>query len=408
MSEQESIDFSIYRNCDAESYLSLWDRDLNFAENIASILPKFVVLPNAKLQNVVAASYLCHNTVLCDVLPILFAIGQAGSGKSTLGILASEIFSCTPINASSSPAALRNEIMRLRFWGGDRENPYLLIWDDIKSTNLMEYPIVYSLLRSGYNRKTDQILVAGAEGTNMSFRVFGGRVVSSIEPFFNHPKMSELQRRTLPIACKRFSNFTQAEATEAGITDPSWTIEDKCDLADFDWDGLNQSYLAFWKEEERLQLYSVIKKKLSRSKHLKDELGQYFTVSKDLVATAVATGICVDLPTAVSIFAQFWHTVAAKQFSDLSATAQVCSQVIEELIHPIRSRNEALGYQQFPEVVNPKELQARLKAASQNGELDSYLTPRDLGAVMASLGWKLKLLKYPSPVTGMYWIQAIE
>jgi hypothetical protein len=397
--------FEQYRRQSQESIKLLWDYDLNFAQNVQKLIGSFTLLPNASIQLPVITSLILAPTPLCDKLPIAFCIGGAGSGKSTIAMVASEIHNCPILNASSSPASIRNEAMRLRFTEDNEEKIYLLIWDDIKASSLLDYPVTYSIFRGGYDRKTDTVTVAAQDGINQVYRVFGGRLVSSIEPVFNHPKMTELQRRTLPIVCKKFTNFNREEALEAGISNEDWQIGDKPDPSDYDWRELNKEMIRFWNDDDRLLSFAQSKSKLNKSKRLKDKLGGFLTIARDLVATSVACELFPDLETAVSAYARYWEEIARPCFSDLSAMATVIEYYIAELTRPIAEMNTKAGYEVMPLTVSPSALKTHLELAAKNGELDTYATPKEIATTMRQLGWELVQLVPPSPVTGMQWIK---
>lgn len=397
--------FERFRRQSQEPIKNLWDHKINYAQNIQKLLGTFTLLPNAKIQLPILTSAIIAPTPICDVLPIIFCIGGAGSGKSTIGMVASEIHHCPILNSSSSPASIRNECMRLRFTEDGEEKIYLLIWDDIKSSSLLDYPTVYSIFRGGYNRKTDTVTIASADGMNQVYRVFGARLVSSIEPVFNHHKMSELQRRTLPIVCKKFTNFTREEQLEAGVNPEEFQIGDKLDPSDFNWENCHKELLQFWNDEERLISFMQAKKTLNRSKKLKDRLGGNLTLSKDLIACGVASELFPDLESAVSAFETYWTEIASKQFNDLSAMAQVIQSFLDESLAQVLAINKKAGYEVMPLTVSPKALKARMSIAATNGELDNHATPQMIAATMRQLGWELVDLKPPSAVTGMQWIK---
>lgn len=396
--------FALYRRQSQESIRCLWDEELNFAQNISKLLGTFTLLPNASLQLPILTSAIITPTPMCDILPVVFCIGGSGSGKSTIGMVASEIHSSPILNSSSSPMSIRNECNRLRFGEDGEERIYMLIWDDIKASTFLDSPTIYSIFRGGYNRSTDTVTVAGQDGTNFIYRVFGARLVSSIEPVFNHPRMAELQRRTIPIVCKKFGNFTQEEQLESGVT-LGFSIGDKPDPSDYDWNGVKTEMIAFWNDDDRLLRFAQTKAKLKRSKKLKDKLGDFFILGRDLISTAVAAELFDSLDDAVEAFATYWNAIALPQFSDLSAMAQVIQGFLDDALEPIKKMNMNAGYEVMPYTVSPRQLKARIALASQNGELDQNATPQEIASTMRQLGWELQDLKPPSPITGMHWVK---
>lgn len=390
------VDFAKYRTASLESYKTLWDYDLNFAENTRNILEQLVILPQKSLQLPVLLSTLLAPTPMCNVLPIIFCVGEAGSGKSTIGIFFSLVYGCSVINASSSPASIRNLCQQLRFGTGEDEKPYLLIWDDIKSSVFLDQPVIYSIFRSGYERKSDLVTIAGQDGVNMEYRVFGGRLTSSIEPIFNHWKLSELQRRTFPVIFKRFKDFSQEERLEAGIDDDLFDVEDKLDLNDYDWDGLHTEYLNFWRDEERLLLMSATRTKLSKTKRLKDKLKGCYILSRDPIGCGVAMGL-FSLDEGVEIFSTYYEKIARKQFKSLSSLESVLSEFITERT----KMDDVLGKQSL---LTPSEVKTRINSAQREGELDEFATPQAIAAAMTRLGWSRQHLN-TSEAKGHYWVK---
>jgi hypothetical protein len=398
--------FELYRNKSLEPIKTLWNHDLNFAQNVQELIKQFVLLPNASLQLPIVTSLLIAPTPLCNQLPIGFCIGSAGSGKSTIAMIAAKIHGCSVLNASSSPASIRNECQRLRFSEDSEERIYMLIWDDLKVANLLDNPVVYSVFRGGYDRSTDTVTVASQDGINIIYRVFGARLVSSIEPFYNHPKMSELQRRTIPLVHCNARHFTPSDYEELGI-DETFDISDKLDPNEFNWDTIPRELNLFW-DESRLERFVTTRRSLSRSKKLKALLGGRFTICRDLICTSVASELFPDLESAVEAFAKYWRIVGEPQFNDLSVLAKICLEYIDETLKPIRELNTKAREEIYPEAISPKGLSLHISVARQNAEVDAEVNPSIIAATMRQLGFELKVLLPPSPVTGRHWVKVVK
>lgn len=246
MTEQKSDDVNIWTEFENESRIDwseLWTEQDSYFSNVRTILAELWNHQNPYAFEMVAL-YACVHSVLADTLPILFFFGESGTGKSTasLAIAAMRNQLDNVIGASSTFASIRNLLNQIRwqipesdFRDRASEKPSLLVWADIKSIDLERDPKIYSLLRNGFSRKEEKILIANSEGGNYSFYTFGQKVTSSVERFFTRSEYSELKRRVLPIECHKSPVGFEARPIDS-----------------VNWHGIQYEHRNFWNRENLL------------------------------------------------------------------------------------------------------------------------------------------------------------
>ncbi len=88
------VDYIDYSQLD-DDYLTSWeelyDRDKLLSHNLLELLKKTVWLPLGDLAYELVTAYILIPSALARVCPILFLNGARGTGKSTLGFLASKV-----------------------------------------------------------------------------------------------------------------------------------------------------------------------------------------------------------------------------------------------------------------------------------------------------------------------------
>jgi hypothetical protein len=249
----------------------------------------------------ILASATIANSILCNVLPIIQLIGEAGSGKSQVLIAISEISGQTLISGQSTGASLKNHINNIRWSDRQifaREKRCLLLVDNLNEQTFDKEEYLASFL-NGYNRRTDRTYISNGKGENIQFRTFCLKIYTTIW----EPKSTELKRRTITIHTKRSSNLDKV-----------------LDIDDIDWASLRIACTFFWQMESnwvafndsRAALRKAIKPGLSK---------EIWTLLYDLLATGVCTGV--------------WRTVddAINQtFERMSKALKVRSNLLEAVI----------------------------------------------------------------------------
>lgn len=231
----EPIDFASFRKGSDKSWRTLLTQNEKGIEIFKTILRRIVHLPFPDIQESILLAALLTPSASCSQLPIIFAQGVSGSGKSSIGKFAGLIWDCQPLVGATTAAALRRTISTrstLEHNGKKYEKNHVLIWDDI-STFLIKNEMIKSLIKSGTDRETSVILISkkGSDTKVEPFQCFGMRIISSVEPFYSDPELIELNRRFLIFECRKNRNFTPINTSS------------------YDWKGFTNIINKFWNRE---------------------------------------------------------------------------------------------------------------------------------------------------------------
>lgn len=391
--KEDRIDYRSYRISSQETWEEYYDDDLSLAENFINIVNQSVLMPDAAIQVPIATAYALIPSALANIIPILFLQGAKGSGKSTLGILIAALREQVHEikSAATTFAALRNHLNRARWHDPEThtlERNCILIWDDISQETLGN-PQIYSLFKSGYNRKTEVIEIASGEpGQNLQFRTFSAKVVSSVRPFYAESRYSELNRRCLVLKFKAWETMTPSEK---GQTLSS--ISERLDPDSVDWSGFGSKYDEFWKRTENLEHYSNLKREvMKRKKSFKIPdivTSERWTISTELLCSGVVTGVWDSLTSGVQALATYWEWYERNLVSGIGAIHKVLKIFIDAQVNRINHENEKMGCDYEPLEIRPETLKKYIWEASGKGELDVMATPGNIAVAMADLGWRL-------------------
>ncbi len=179
-----------------DSWEVLYERDLSLAQNLLNFLKRSVVLPHDFYDLIVA--YLLIPSALSQVVPYVFLFGQSGTGKSTLGKLASYWYGVNINSSNDTFASIRNSLNEQKYQEifiptDDEHLPPVvkhtevntaMIWDDIDPSVFSNNSNIYRLFKFGYDRATDKITISSENrGENLEFHCFCPKIFSSISPF---------------------------------------------------------------------------------------------------------------------------------------------------------------------------------------------------------------------------------
>jgi hypothetical protein len=256
MNEDLDLDIVDYRQ-EAEEYGIYWQdlvRGDSLYEKLESLLTQVVILPESEKQIPVLLSFFCTPSAMCYNLPIAVLYGSSGSGKSETSKLASALHNTPMQTAASTFASIRNLISNSRYYDSDKEfeRNFLLVWDDINEKVFLDSEQMFSLFKSGTNYKS-VITIADKMGVNMEFKPFSPKLCSTVNPFWDNPKLLELKRRLLPfLFCKitQSSSFTFNLVSVDGIN----------------FNGLNNSFENYWRTKKNRDILKISKGSLSRLK----------------------------------------------------------------------------------------------------------------------------------------------
>ena len=346
----------------------------NFPLDFEQLLGQTIIHPSPTIRRVVAATLLAPSA-LARNLPILFAIGLPGSGKSNLGKLASKLYNVPVHGSSSTFASARNDFQRAKFTFGVERNA-ILVLDDIDPGFFIQKPDMFRMLKSGINRSTSMITIAGAMGESIEFDCFGVKVISSISPIFAHPQFTELQRRAF------ISPHQKLE--EADLPD------NFLDIDSIEFGGLNSAFLEYWEDIERCNLYVATRRSLSkRASILKKGLKiktDNFNIASDVIVTLI---VCfdVEITEAAELIRDYF-----KEISHILNKKPQLSVLLGELIVEEENRRKALNTvlgADIPVSIDSKMLRDKVTEWDRNALLDSKVSTEIIVQAMNDLGYFL-------------------
>ncbi len=295
--------------------------------------------------NILASATLA-NSILCNILPIIQLVGEAGSGKSQLLIAIGEISGQGLISGQSTGASLKNHINSIRWTDKQsfsKEKRCLLLVDNLNEQTFDKEEYLASFL-NGYNRRTDRTYISNGKGENLQFRTFCLKVYTTIW----ESKSTELKRRTITIRAKKSSNLDKV-----------------LDIDDIDWASLRIACTFFWQMEANWEAF--VDAKAALRKAIKPGLSkEIWTLLYDLLATGVCTGV--------------WQTVddAINQtFERMSEALKSRSNLLEAVI--IDALEKEIGFatlewhalQKTVQIhVRPKSVKLAIDAAVADGLID--------------------------------------
>lgn len=428
--QSSGIDYSIFLNDSSDSWEQIYDKNIKFSGNLQNIIANSVFLPNASIQIPIVAAYILTPSALSKILPILFCYGKQGTGKSTIGKIASKVHGVSIFNAETTFAAFKNATNQRRWDMSDEENPKeknaICILDDIKEEFFREKPQFYSILKSGYDRNTDTMEIASnSAGQNLTFRTFCTKIIGSVSNLHCNPKFRELQRRLIIIRHKRFESLTTKEKQECYFLShkpiknnfglfpnekditletndiklaANWDGSNRLDIDNYDWTNFDNFYKDFWQDINNCVCFAKIRKRLSKRK--KDfELPTVFDshnwiISIDLIACGITAGIWDNLEEALKAVGKFWEWSNSKIETENSATLKLLNEFIQKEIETIKRLNAEIGDESIPYSINPLKLKNFLAECNNKGQLDMLPNTQNILDCMEQLGWRLDKRKW--------------
>jgi hypothetical protein len=372
-----SFDWDEYDKEALTSYRDYWDTSLSYFDNSRNLYNRVIWHgDNQEILSHVAISYGLSHSVLINFAPLLFYQGSSGSGKSASGTLIASLRGKGDdiLGAQCTFASIRNILTSSRWYYVDKydldtsranERPCLLVWADIKESDLSEDRKIYSLIRNGCDRKEDKLLIAGEDGENKEFRVFSPKIVSSIEPFYAYAKWSELKRRILLIKTTPLDNSASKKAF----------LGNRLDLDDIDFSGAHAEFEAFW-TNDTLSTFATLRKN-GKGKQLLKSAGLSEHEIKACFDIVLQHAVLSDLPLSdsVDIFRQYW----ALARSWLSSGEFSCESVLIDLI----KEYSFMKQEGIPLMIEHSKCLQAVKT------LGFSANPKEIGAVMTSKGFEL-------------------
>ncbi len=376
-----------------------WVEDDSIFRNIQRLVATSVFLPQPHLLNPIVATYILMPSKWARVAGILFSFGDQGSGKSVIATLANLVHG---IRHTFSPtdtfASIRNSLDTMRWIDPVDKNfekeGSILCWDNIHIQTLKEDKRIYQLLLFGYNRSTDKIQIAGADGTNKQFHVFSPKIISSIEPIHLHHEFAELRRRLIVVPHKKWEKFTSEERSHYEGLDIN---VDRLDLDSISWKGIESRYYTFWNDENNCRLYAGYRAMLTRKGKKGFSIpkvidGEKWSITIDLIATGLVVGTWSDVQAAVDFMAEYWTYSNTFIYGEFNATMEHLRAFVESETSTIRELNNKLaeaGQRTHSIIVSSRKVKDRLSYLQSEGSLDITPTTRDITNLMWQLGYKL-------------------
>jgi curved DNA-binding protein CbpA len=379
--DADKIDYSAYLLESSDDWESLCsDAYGDPVQSIRELVDLIIDLPNPEISKPILLSFLLTPSAISTTLPVAFCYGASGSGKSQVPKLASKIWGVTMLLNNSTYAGIRNQIQKDRWHDpvmSREEKNYILAWDDIDRERLMGDGGLYPLLKGGYSRSSSTITMAGKDGENITFNVFGGRVLSSITPFFSDPKMSELKRRMLV--------FHMVKSSKA-ITD----------FDEISWGGIQRLAIEIWQSQDNLNKFVAAKKAIRAQfkkgfSELTVDRSNLFT---DVLSTGVALGFFESIHSAIKTI-----EIHERQMEELATNEQ---DMFAQLLQLFVQQEEHEAAKTASKVrIRPDRLKDFIGSKVRSGEMDGFPRRGELPAQMRKFGYAL------DPDLGA-WISTLE
>ena len=370
-----------------QSYVNIHD---TYPQQILQLLRQSVFLPKDDYKLITA--YIMLPSVICQTLPYLFLFGGTGSGKSLLTKFICKVRG-TPITASSDTyASIRNEL-EARRWAYTPidsnddskkakkrkiERNILLLIDDIDPRNFTDYPDLYRLLKSGYDKDSSVIQISGdRNGKNISFDCFCPKIFSSTFSFHTALEFKELARRLIVIPFQRIERLSKQRKIDLDIEDDNWQSK-LIDLNAINWNDINEQYEQFWDYEQVSTFF------LFRDTLLNSQLpitSENKALSLDLLATGLSIGIWEDEYEAVTTLKEYWHWLDQHRQKNQSIR-ELIKQFMEDQRGKHLKENTAFK-------VSATTLHHIIDGFYQKNWILEMPSPRELKAIMGDLGYRL-------------------
>jgi curved DNA-binding protein CbpA len=367
--KEDKIDFSKYLLDSTDDWRGLcddWEGDPVGA--VQNIFDYIIDLRNFYVYRPLMLSFLLTPSAMSTALPVVFCWGKSGAGKSQPCKFAAALWGCEMLLSSSTYVSMRNDIQKYR-WDDPvmsrGERNYILAWDDISKDKMASNPDLYTFLKGGYSRSSSTIKIAAKDGANISFNVFGGRIISSIHPFFSDPKYSELKRRMLIFPMKK---------SDRAITD----------FDEIDWRGANKLTFSIWSNRDNLEAYANNKRKVRLTLKKGHDLISIDRANliTDILTTGVTLGLFKTVEEAIEIFAQSEELTAQLSEEEQDNTTQVIELIVREFERDFIAQSKKI-------YIKPSKLKEAINHKVRNGELDGHLKRGELPALMKHFGYKL-------------------
>ncbi|GAB4346820.1 MAG: hypothetical protein Fur0042_12670 [Cyanophyceae cyanobacterium] len=360
---QNRLDYRLLRSLAIEDETQ-YDDTLPLHANLEIAINQCVSIYEPERQLPIIKAFLLMPSTLTNIAPIAISMGSSGSGKSTLCKIAAELHGVQVLAASSTYAAVRNQVNKSRWFDDDcvYERNTMLVFDDLKEHNFNAD--LFTLFRCGYDRGTETIAIATEGGRNLEFQSFCPKMFSTVSQFPFDSAYEELLRRSLVF-------FFQKKDEPMEYDDPS----------DLSWSEFSSQFSKQWEDNQNcLDFIRLLKGLKSRPKALNHSR---WRISRPIIASLIANEIAPNYLAAVGMIKRYWEgMVPPKSPLHLILSDIVASQ------KAIWEENLAHG------CLDPFEISAKLvkdtvSEAERMGQLDRRVSPVEIRQEMNGLGFSL-------------------
>ena len=383
------LDYRALKNEAHDELSDLYDSNLSIGANLLLLLSESIRFTNRRLFEPIAATYLMLPSALCDTLPYLACIGEAGSGKSTIGFIASGLWGTQPLQGNSTFASLRNWVSKHSFYdhGNNQLANCMLVWDDITGYFLKDIKM-YSFLKSGYSLKSSICTIALEKGEILQFHTFCPKVLSSIDKFYLRSEFTEITRRLIIVPTQKLDKMTESSLSQySDMDDTSGLLNLKsCDLTQYR-NGLFQS----WQDLTKVKAFNQLSKDLTgRKKPIKTSrkiTSAEYELMPNLIACGYVQGIW-EMQDGYNLLEEYFIYKNEVILKNKSALSEHLTQFVmmQSYLSPDRK-------------IVPQTLKDNLSVQLKIGALDKYPSIETINHEMFELGYSLQKIG-----TETYWL----
>lgn len=374
-SGSDYIDYSSERQETGIDWRDLIEPSDTLYDQLRTLFEQIIILPSSEIQTSILMAFLMTPSAMSNNLPIGVLYGSSGSGKSETAKLISALHNTPVQTAASTFASLRNVISNSRFYDSDKqfERNFMLVWDDINERVFLDSEQMFSLFKSGINRKS-LITIADKNGVNIEFHPFSPKCVSTVSPFWEHPKLTELKRRILPFLFKKVVDFESV-------------VIDLISCDDINFNGLANEFESFWRYKPNREEFNNSKRSLARMKSsvIPLEIQRLYT---DVIAT-LATVTELSPKDALKQFELYYEFINANILDSNIGVTRIFEEWIEQQEIDFIELMELRG-SESPFNIHIKPLNAFqfFEQCYQNGEISNKVERSIIESLFVNRGYQ--------------------
>jgi hypothetical protein len=313
----------------------------------------------------------------------MFCLGDSGSGKSTLATFAEKLHGVETQGVNTTAVGCRNYLNELR-WPATEDGESinysveldgaLLIFDNVYAKTFVEDKALLGMLLTGHKRGKDAIRIGSSAGNTLKFYTFAPKIISSVNPIYEHPELTELKRRMFVV-------FHQLWERQKPEDRAAFDWDDVLNLDSVCWDGFSSKvFHPFYWDEDRAKAYLDFKKQFSRCKKPESFGHNRGPLCCDFAATGYLIGAWKTPKDAVSVLDRYWQYLDSKMSKDSTALGQYLRTYVEA-----EDGNAS---------IKSNDLKAYIDMLVGNGSLLARPKTDEIIGVMGLLGYSVHLNKW--------------